>query len=268
MSFILNLLGVKTDQAVNGLISTIVEWDPQSATEAELRAMEENLDALSQQVSQARMAFEREHKEAQTIQTLANQRMAAAEQIQTQLQATTDPGRQAELERSLATLVGLLEEMAPDVAREKQDAADAQEFLNMLQQTYQNAGAKLRSARSDLERARRDMGRAEQQRDMAEQRAESARQAAGLTGATSGLTVALKAMQDAAQRNLAAAEAANAKARLLVPSNPETSDPNIALAMARVRGKVQLEHTAVPTPGQDVLSARLDSLKQRQIGVG
>lgn len=32
MSFITNLLGVKTDQAVNSLITTIVRMDPQSAT--------------------------------------------------------------------------------------------------------------------------------------------------------------------------------------------------------------------------------------------
>jgi hypothetical protein len=49
--------------------------------------------------------------------------------------------------------------------------------------------------------------------------------------------VALKVMQDNTQRNMAAAEAANAKARLLKPTQPERDDPNIAAAMAQGQGR-------------------------------
>lgn len=58
--FISNLVGVKTDQAVNSAIQAIVAWDPQSATEAELRTMEQHLDQLGRQVAEARIAFQRE----------------------------------------------------------------------------------------------------------------------------------------------------------------------------------------------------------------
>jgi chromosome segregation ATPase len=259
VSFITNLIGVKTDQAVSGLITTIVQWDPQSATEAELRTMEDNLDQLGRQVAAARIGFEKEKREADAIQLLANQRLAAANQLQAELEQTNfNAPKKAEMERSLTTLVNMLEEMAPDVDREKQDATDAAEFLQMLQTTYEDAAGKLRNARSELDRAQRDMGRAEQQREMAERRAQASRQAAGLSGATSGLTVALKAMQDTAQRNLVEAEAANQKARLLAPTTPEKDDPNIALAMARVRGQIPPETTT--------LANRLETLRMRQIG--
>ena len=79
-AFIRNLVGVKTDQAVNGAVEAIVRWDPKSATEAELRTMEQHLDVLGRQVAEARMAFDKEKREADTIQTLSQQRMAAAEQ--------------------------------------------------------------------------------------------------------------------------------------------------------------------------------------------
>lgn len=255
ISFIRNLVGVKTDQAVNGAIEAIVRWDPQSATEAELRTMEEHLDVLGRQVAEARMAFDRERKEADAIAALSQQRMAAAEQLQRRMEAETDPSRKAELERSLATLVGLLEGMAPDIDREKQDAADAGDFLRMLEDTYHQAGQKLKSARDELNRAQRDMGRAARQREVAEQRAQAARQAAGLAGATSGLSVALKAMRDNAARDLAEAEAANAKAKLLRPTRPEEDDPNIAAAMAAASG-------AAPAPTG--LADRLAALRQRQ----
>jgi chromosome segregation ATPase len=256
-SFVRNMIGVKTDQAVNSAVETIVRWDPKSATEAELRTMEQNLDALGRQVAEARMAFDKERREAESIHTLSQQRMAAAEQLQSRLAAESDPTRKSELERSLATRVTMLEGMAPDVDRESRDAADAEEFLHSLEATYQQAGQKLKSARDDLTRAQRDMGRAEQQREMAQQRAEGARQAAGLSGATSGLSVALKAMQDSAAKDLASAEAANAKARLLTPTKPEQDDPNIARAMAEVQGKL---------PAPSGLGDRLAALRQKQIG--
>ncbi len=235
--FIRNLVGVKADRAVNGAIEAIVRWDPKSATEAELRTMEQHLDQLGLQVAQARASYDKEKREADHIVSLSQQRMAAAEQLQRRLEGESSPASKQALERSMATLVGMLEQMAPDVDRERQDSVDAEAFLQSLEQTYQQAGQKLRTARADLTRAERDMTRAEQQRTAAEQRAEGARQAAGLSVATSGLSVALKAMQDNAASNLAQAEAANAKAVLLRPSKPEQEDPNIAAAMAAVSGK-------------------------------
>jgi chromosome segregation ATPase len=149
----------------------------------------------------------------------------------------------------------MLEEMAPEIEREEAEAKDAQEFLQMLEQTYADAGTKLKQARSELERAQRDMSRAQQQRQFAEQRAEAARQAAGLAGATSGLSVALKSMQDAAARDLASAEAASAKARLLKPTKPEEDDPNIAEALRLASGK---------SPAPTNLSDRLAAIRGRQ----
>ena len=78
--------------------------------------------------------------------------------------------------------------------------------------------------------------------------------AAGLTSATSSMTVALKAMQDAAARDLASADAATAKAKLLRPTQPEEDDPNIAAALASVSGT---------SPAPQTLSDRLAALKAR-----
>src|SRR5919202_1318850 len=177
ISFIRNLIGVKTDQAVQSAVEALVRWDPKSATEAELRTMEQHLDELGMQVAQARAAYDKERREADAIVALSHQRMAAAERLQQQIGAEADPGRKVTLERSLETLVAMLEQMAPDIDRETKDAVDAKEFLEMLEQTYQDAGNKLKAARAELERAQRDMTRAAQQREVAERRAEAARQA-------------------------------------------------------------------------------------------
>ena len=72
---------------------------------------------------------------------------------------------------------------------------------------------------------------------MAEQQADAARRAAGLSTTTSSLNVALKSMQDSAARDLANAEAANMKAKLLTPTQPEKEDANIARAMQLASGQ-------------------------------
>jgi chromosome segregation ATPase len=254
LQFMRNLIGVKTDKAVQAGVEALVRWDPQSASEAELRSMEQHLDQLGRQVAQARQSYDREVREADAIQALSAQRMAAAEQLQSQLSAETDPAKKSELERSLTTLVTMLEQMAPEVEREKKDVVDAKDFLETLEKTYAEAGGKLREGRSQLERAQRDMARAGQQRQMAEQQADAARRAAGLSTTTSSLNVALKAMQDSAARDLTNAEAANMKAKLLKPTQPEQEDPNIARAMQIAAGKP-------PTPTN--LADRLAALRTR-----
>jgi len=254
LAFLRNFAGVKADRTVQAGVEALVRWDPEGASEAELRTMEQHLDDLGRQVAVARQSYDRERREAEAIEALSRQRMAAAEQLQGQIAAEGDPARRAGLERSLETLVAMLEQMAPETEREKQDAADAKDFLEMLEKTYAEAGGKLKHARSELERARRDMARAGQQRQTAEQQAEAARRAAGLTRATSSVTIALKAMQEAAQRDLASADAALAKAKLLRPTRPEQEDPNIAAAMAAAAGK---------SPAPQNLGERLAALRAR-----
>lgn len=255
LRFMGNLLGVKANQAVTAGVEALIRWDPKSATEAELRTMEQHLDELGTQVARARQAYDREQKEADAIVALSAQRMAAAEQLQAQANAAADPARKASLEKSLATLLDMLERMAPDVEREKQDAVDAKGFLEMLEGAYQDAGGKLKAARGELERAQRDMARAAQQRQTAEQQAEAARRAAGLAQTTSSLTVALKTMQDVASKDLASADAAMAKARLLTPGKPEEDDADIAAALAAASGKA---------PAPTSLTDRLAALKAKQ----
>jgi chromosome segregation ATPase len=237
MKFIGNLIGVKADKVVNAGIEALVRWDPQGATEAELRGMEQRLDELGMQVARARQNYDREEKEAQAIQALSKQRLAAAEALQDRANGETDPARKADVEKSLATLLDMMEKMAPDLERETQEAADAKQFLEQLEAVYADAGGKLKTARGELERAQRDMARAAYRREAAEQQADAARQAAGLSQSTSSLNVALKAMNESATRDLASADAATAKAKLLAPTSPEKDDPNIAAAMAAASGK-------------------------------
>jgi chromosome segregation ATPase len=256
LKFLSNMVKVKADQTVNAGIEALVRWDPKGASEAELRTMEQRLDELGREVAAARGAYDKERKEYEAIQRLSDQRMAAAEELQKQANAAADSERRDGLEKSLGTLVTMLEQMAPEITREKTEAEDAKGFLEMLEQAYNEAGAKLKEGRATLAKAQRDMARAAQQREMAERQAEAARRAAGLAAQTSGLTVALRSMQEAARKDMEAADAAASKARLLRPTAPEKDDPNISAALAAAEGRRLL-----PAPD---LAGRLAALKAAQ----
>ena len=253
LRFMKNLVGVKMNKAANAGIEALVRWDPKSASEAELRTMEQHLDDLGREVALARQSYDKEKKEADAIQALSQQRMAAAEHLNRQMELRKRPrqegraGAESRDARNHARADG-----ARDRAR-KEGRGGRQGLSGDAGETYAEAGGKLRSARSDLERAQRDMGRAAQQREQADRQAEAARRAAGLVNTTSSLTVALKAMQDAAAKDLASADAAMSKAKLLKPTQPEKEDPNIAAALAAASGK--------PAAPQS-LSERLARLRQ------
>ncbi len=253
-SFFKNLLGVKADQVVQGGIELYVKWDPKGASEAELRTMEEKLDDLGRHVATARAKYGEAQKELAQVETLHHQRMTAADSIQAQLEAETDPTRKAALEKSLGTLLDLMEKMVPELEQDKKDAEESHAFLNQLEEAYAQLGEKLKSAKGDLERAQREMERAQLSKQAAAERAELARTAAGLTGTGSSVNIALKAMHDAAEKDRIAADAQNSKAALLKPTTPETDDPTIAAALRAAEGKA---------PAPQSLSERLAALKQK-----
>ena len=109
LQFMANLVGVKFNRAAQAGVEALVRWDPGAASEAEMRTMEQHLDDLGREVALARQSYDRENKEAEAIQALSHQRMAAAEQLQAQIDAAPDPARKTSLEASLGTLVSMLE---------------------------------------------------------------------------------------------------------------------------------------------------------------
>lgn len=237
LRFIKSLISVKADNLAQEAVKALVTLDPEAATEAELKNMEQNLDKLGVELAKARQSYAKEQKEADEIIALFNQRIAAAQKLEEQIAVETDAARRGSLEQSLDRLVTMLEEMKPDVQREQDEAVDAKAFLEEVEQAYRTAGERLKGARAALEKAAKDMKRAEMQQDQAKARADRASRLAGITKSVDSLSVALTAMNDKASDMKAKAESANMKAQLLTKSDAEKDDPNIAAALAEVSGK-------------------------------
>lgn len=232
MGFLKHFGKAKIVQGVQSLNEAIVSFDPDGATEAAISEMEENFDKINIEFSKTKQEYTREQAEADEILKLQSQRMSAAEHISAQL--AENPNDEA-LNTGLNQLLDAMEEMADDVAREVEEAADAKELMDELDATVKMYGDKLKNARNDMKKASNAMKKAQAQEERADQRAERAKQAAGLSSSVGGLSSALEAMNKQASDAQANADASKRKADMLSPIKAEENDA-VAAAMAAVSG--------------------------------
>ncbi len=237
MGFFGMFVAKKVDEAIEDFAEALVKFDPETASEAQLAQLEENLGKVSTQCAEARQEYNREQKEANDIEALFNKRMSAAEILQTKLTGADDSAK-ASIEASLTKLLTDLEEMGPELEREKQEAVEAKEILDELESYTKEAAETLKGARSSLTKARRDMEKAGLQAERAKQKEERVKSMAGLKKKGTGLNTALGAMQKAANDSKATADAASMRAKLLKPVEV-SEDANIAAALAEASGETK-----------------------------
>jgi hypothetical protein len=119
MDFLKNFFIQKAGDVQSGFVKMIVEFDPETASEAEIATLDDALTKLTQQMVGAKRAWDREQKEALEIKKGYELRVAAAERLQAQADAAADPAQKARIEESLTKLLGELEKMVPEVEREE-----------------------------------------------------------------------------------------------------------------------------------------------------
>ena len=154
----------KAKSLMNALGEAIVKFDPEGATEAAIAEIEAKFDELNVAFSKAKQSWDKEQKEAESIVALYNQRLAAAEYLQAQPDKVD----------ALNQLVAALEDMLPDVEREKQEAEDAKLDMDQLGELVKQYAEKLKAARHTVEKAQKEMQRAERQKERAQEMAEAA----------------------------------------------------------------------------------------------
>lgn len=254
LPFLRNFIGAEGDNAAAGVVKALVQLDPDSATVADLRTMEQDLDNAGRMIAKLRADLAHEQTEFDSIGGQYHELMAAAELLQKRIgdPGTPDPQKQS-LNASLATLVAKIEHMAPELDRDKKDVESTRALLAEAEAVYQQKAEALTNARKNLDSARHDLQHARIEEQRSAERARQAATVAGLRSSpTSGLTVALNVMQQSAQEARQRAEAMNMKAEALSHLKEATADQNVAAALAEVRG-------TAPTKS---LSERLSALRR------
>jgi chromosome segregation ATPase len=253
LSFTKCFIGAGGEKAATALTTAMVKMAPETATAAELKNMEQDLDAAGQLIARLQRELTEERRAYDAINARYTQMMGAAENLQHQIDTASflkDP-----LQASLATLVAQIEEMVPELDQDKKDIDSTQALLTDAQAAYQAKATALTGAKSKLVRARQDMEHASIEEQRAASRAEAARAVAGLSGGNgSGINVALDAMTRTAQQTRDRAAALDMKAKALSGAKAAEEDPNIAAAMAAAAG----------TSTTSTVADRLAALQQRK----
>lgn len=215
--------------ALESFTQAVVAFDPETASEAQISLMEEELDKLGKRVGKAEMDVKKDHDETQALLTQYDRYLAAAERIEGQLEGAEE-GQRSKLEESLEKLVSELERLNPEIERERREDQEAEVFATELRQAYDVAAEKLKKAQVQLKQAQRRMEQARMKKERALERAEGVRQAAGLSSSMGGLDTALNAMDKETEK----AETTSRAAELKIGAFGQTEitdDPNIAAAL-------------------------------------
>lgn len=227
---ITNFGKVKTEQTGVGIVEALAKFDPEGMSEAGMRQLEQQVDDLALETAKAKQEWQKEQAEYDEIQKLFDQRMAAAESLQEQMES--NPA----IEGSLIKLLDLIDGMAPEIEREKEEAVYAKELFDELELATKEAAEGVKTARAEFDKIHKQMKRAEVDKKRAEVQEERAKKVAGIRQKGSSLGSAMNAMKNAAAQQEAEASAAKMKASLFKTSKPEEDDPAIAAALAAASG--------------------------------
>ena len=226
----------KVKDLAQDFTKAVVSFDPKAATEAQIEMMVDRLEQLGRRVAEAETEVKREHKETEALESQYARHMKAAEIIQARMQ--NEPDKAQALEKSLTALVVKLEELAPEIEREKSEDAEAEAFASEIRQSYDDLAAKVKTARTDLVDAQRRMERAKLREQHNREREQRAKEAAGLTNSVDSLNIALSAMNKKAEEADLEADAAS-KRVVLFGGIAEKEDPAIAAALAEAAGETK-----------------------------
>jgi len=235
MGFFAKFGGEKLKQAKQSLTQAIVEFDPETASDAAIEMMDEQVDELSRELAKANQDLKKESMEADAAKVNYNRKVEVAGKLQDKIDEASG-AKAKSLQTSLDTLLEDIESTRSDVELEIQEAADAQLVVDDFQQAIEMAVSKLKSARSDHKKAMGDMKRANLAEKRATDQANRQKKLAGIGGSDDGMSTALDAMKAATAERTANAEAAQTKADMLKPFDA-SEDKNIAALMDEIDGE-------------------------------
>ena len=225
----------KATEVLEDFTSAVVAFDPETASKAQIAMMEAELKKLGNRLAEAEAEVQREHRETRDIERSYQQYLQAAQVLHSKLESADDEDKCAELELSLGKVIDKLEQLKPEIERERKEDQEIELWRSELRSSFEELALKVRRAQGELVSARRQMDMAKLQKQRADSRHRQSQEAAGLSSSMSSLSVALDAMNRETAKVRAETEALKLKADLFKIDQLD-SDPNVAMALAQARG--------------------------------
>jgi chromosome segregation ATPase len=226
----------KANDVLEEFASTVVAFDPQAASNAQIAMMEAELHKLGKRLAEAEAEVRREHLETAELRQRYEEYLEAARVLEARLNGSEASQERAEIEASLGRAIARLEQLKPELAREEQEDQEAEAWRAELRRSFEELGQKLRQSKGELQSAKRQMEMARMRNERALEKDRKVREAAGMAGSISALSVALDAMNQQTAKLRAESETLQLKAGLFKAEQME-NDPHIAAALNEARGK-------------------------------
>lgn len=233
LNFLSKLLGTHVEKGKNTIVETLIKMDPKSASEAEIKVMEENLDKITKELAGANVDMNREKAEYIAAKQLHEQRLQAADKLESMIANSSSNEEKTRNEEALAKLMDIIEEGYETLQREKTEFEESQAMYNQLDEIVKELANNLKVARSNLNKAERELKSASIEKENAERLQERAKVVAGIKKDTSSNNIALTKMKEMAA--IERAHAAEIKKNTGIFSNASTQDSVIDSVMESVK---------------------------------
>lgn len=246
-SFLTQLGIAKMGKIGDAIVSALVQFDPETASAAQIAEMDANCNHIAARVAKAEAQVESDKATIEQLETALSRNTQAAKILGERLQAAQTSGDDVtSLNNKLSTLLDKIEQIAGEdgtgqsagtLFDAKQHLAESTVDLSEWRETHQRGVAQLTTARERLSKAHSAMEHAVEEKQRAEERRRQAERDAGLKSGLDTGNIALSAMEQAAQDAKRAARAATIQTDALRQSGSNSAEDIAAETLADQKPK-------------------------------
>lgn len=223
------------------IMTSLVKFDPETASAAEVVEMGINCNQLAARVAQTETQVEKDQGVVKQLQATLDRNRQAAAILGERLQAAPVGAGADSLNAKLTTVLNEIEQIggedgdgskAGSLFEAQQHVVESSADLTDWRATHQHAVEQMTGAKDRLRRAHADMERATAEQQRAEERRRQAECDAGLKHGLDTSNIALSAMEQAASNARMAAHAAAIQTDALRQTTSNSTEDIVAEALA------------------------------------
>lgn len=244
-SFLAQMGITKMGQIGDAITSAIIQFDPETASAAQIAEYRHHCDDIAHRVAQAETEVNTANSKVNDLQPKLGRDREAAKALRASIGAATDQARITTLTSQATTIITQMKEIGGDdmtgesagtLFDARTDLTQAQSDLAEWTSVHQQTVAQLTTAESAMKHAKEDMERAQREADRARERQRQAEQDAHLrSGLGQGTGVAVDAMTAQAAKMRENARAATLQADALHAAKGGDADAIVAATLAAAK---------------------------------
>lgn len=252
-SFLAHMGIAKMGKIGDAIVTSLVKFDPETASAAQIAEMDVNCNQLAARVAQAETQVETDQRVIEQLTTALARSTKAATILGERMQAAQDSSVVEAFNSKLTSVLNEIEQIGGEdgsgtssgsLFDAKQHLTESTSDLAEWRDTHHGAVAQLTTARDRLRKAHSEMEHAAQEQQRAEERRRQAERDAGLRDGLDSANVALSAMEQAALNAKKAARAAALQTEALRQSSGKTADDIVNEALATEKPMSALDRLA------------------------